>query len=237
MKAYYAARETHHKKTEAVVTVFVDRVIGLWAMLLFATVMIAPNYALFARPGLRRAAAFVAVMAVAASAFSYLAFRGGVSRRWIGAHAWLRKLPKGEWIERSLENCREFGRRRWFVTRAVAISMALNVVCVLQFWVLAKGLGMTVTLPALCLVVPTVICIAALPIVPGGLGLRENAFVELLHASPIGADATDALSLSLLAFAGSLCWSLIGGVVYLMFKEKHHLAEAELAGSESDPSG
>src|SRR5579862_3220255 len=30
MKAYYAARETHHKKTEAVVTVFVDRMIGLW---------------------------------------------------------------------------------------------------------------------------------------------------------------------------------------------------------------
>ena len=36
MKAYYAARETHHKKTEAVLTVFVDRVIGLWSMLLFA---------------------------------------------------------------------------------------------------------------------------------------------------------------------------------------------------------
>ena len=87
---------------------------------------------------------------------------------------------------------------------------------------------MNVTLPALCFVVPTVICIAALPIVPGGLGLRENAFVELLHASPIGAQATDALSLSLLAFAGSLFWSVIGGVVYVMFKQKHHLAEKEL---------
>jgi uncharacterized protein (TIRG00374 family) len=233
MKAYYAARETHHKKNEAIVTVFVDRVIGLWAMLLFASVMVVPNYALFFEPGLRRAAAFVTLMAVAASGFSYLAFHGGVSRRWMGARTWLRKLPKGEWIERSLENCREFGRQRWFVSRAVALSMALNFVCVLQFWVLAKGLGMSVTLPALCFVVPTVICIAALPIVPGGLGLRENAFVEFLHASPIGADATDALSLSLLAFAGSLCWSLIGGVVYLMFKQKHHLAEAELDAPES----
>ena len=34
IKALYAARETHHKKTEAVVTVFVDRLLGLWAMLL-----------------------------------------------------------------------------------------------------------------------------------------------------------------------------------------------------------
>jgi uncharacterized protein (TIRG00374 family) len=233
MKAYYAARETHHKKNEAVVTVFVDRVLGLWAMLMFATLMILPNLALFARPGLRRAAAFVVLMALAASVFSYLAFRGGVSRRWVGARLWLRKLPKGEWIERSLDNCREFGRQRWFVTRALALSMALNFICVLQFWVLAQGLGMNVTLPALCFVVPTVICIAALPIVPGGLGLRENAFVELLHASPIGADATSALSLSLLAFAGSLFWSLIGGVVYMMFKQKHHLAQAELAADQA----
>ena len=58
--------------------------------------------------------------------------------------------------------------------------------------------------------------------------MRENAFVELLHASPIGAEATDALSLSLLAFAGSLLWSLIGGGVYVLFRQKHHLAQSEL---------
>jgi uncharacterized protein (TIRG00374 family) len=228
MKAYYVARETHHKKTEAIVTVFVDRVIGLWAMLLFAALMIVPNLDLFALPGLRRAAGLVLLMTVAASGFAFLAFRGGVSRQWNGARRWLRKLPKGEWLERSLDNCREFGKQRGFVSRALSLSMILNFACALQFWVLARGLGMNVSLLSLCFVVPTVICIAALPIVPGGLGLRENAFVELLANSPIGADATDALSLSLLAFAGSLFWSLIGGVVYMMFKHKHHLAEEEL---------
>ena len=43
MKAYYAARETHHKKPEAVATVFVDRLLGLWAMLLFCGLMMIPN--------------------------------------------------------------------------------------------------------------------------------------------------------------------------------------------------
>jgi hypothetical protein len=73
-----------------------------------------------------------------------------------------------------------------------------------------------------------VICIAAVPISPGGLGLRENLFVQLLAAPTIAANPTDALSLSLLAFAGSLFWSLVGGAVYVMFKEKHHLSEKEL---------
>jgi len=233
MKAYYAARETHHKKSEAVVAVFVDRVIGLWAMLLFAAIMIAPNFHLFQVRGLRRPGAFVIVMAIAATVFAYLAFHGGVSRRWTSARTWLRKLPKGEWLERSLDNCREFGKRSGFVTRALSLSMLLNVVCVLQFWVLARGLGMNVSLLALCFVVPTVICIAAVPIVPGGLGVRENLFVQLLANSAITADATDALSLSLLAFVGSLFWSLIGGVVYLMFKQKHHLTEKELVERET----
>jgi uncharacterized protein (TIRG00374 family) len=229
MKAYYAARETHHKKTEAVVTVFADRLVGLWAMLLFASLMIAPNFHLFQRPGLRTVALAVVMMTVAASGFAFLAFRGGVSRKWSGAREWLRRLPKGEWLERSLESCREFGRQRGFVPRALGLSMLANVVCVFQFWVLSRGLNMNVPLLPLALIVPTVICISALPISPSGLGVRENLFVQLLAAQNIGADPTDSLSLSLLAFAGSLFWSLIGGIVYMIFKEKHHLRENELA--------
>lgn len=255
MKAYCAARETHHKKTEAVVTVFVDRVIGLWAMLVFAAVMLVPNVKLFERLGLRHAflrvfsepvagfndlfriitnepivyaTAMLLGMTFLATAFVILAFRGGVSKRWSGAREWLRKLPKGDALERSLESCRLFGQERGFFTRALALSMLLNFLCVLQFWVLARGLGMPVPLLALCFVVPTVICIAAVPIAPSGLGVREYLFVQLLAAAIPDVDRTSALSLSLLAFAGSLFWSLVGGVVYALFKHSHHLSEAEL---------
>ena len=65
-----------------------------------------------------------------------------------------------------------------------------------------------------------------------GLGVRENMFVQLLAAQAIGVAATPALSLSLLAYAGSLFWSLVGGVVYLMFKHKHHLAEVDATTDE-----
>lgn len=80
-------------------------------------------------------------------------------------------------------------------------------------------------------VVPGVICIAALPVTPSGLGVRENLFVHML-ANP--ALATSGLSLSLLAYAGGLFWSLVGGGVYLLLKEKHHLAERELGGVSSN---
>jgi uncharacterized protein (TIRG00374 family) len=232
MKAYYAARETHHKKTEAVVTVFVDRLIGLWAMLLFACLMMVPNHQLlFAHAKLRSVCFVIFCMAVGCTGMVALAFWGGVSKRWSGAREWLRRLPKGAWLERSLESCRQFGRERLFLTRTLLISMLLNAVCVFQVMAVAAGLHLQIPAMALFVIVPIVICISALPITPSGLGVRENLFVIMLAEPTIGVNGPSALSLSLLTLAGSLFWSLVGGVVYVTLKQRHHLAERDLVSA------
>src|SRR5213078_4520749 len=119
------------------------------------------------------------------------------------------------------------------MTRSLGISMVLNAICVLQVLVLSWGLGLSIPPLVLFVSVPMIICISALPITPSGLGVRENLFVFMLAQSSIGVPATSALSLSLLAYAGSLFWSLVGGLVYAMLKERHHLAEAELEKSQA----
>jgi uncharacterized protein (TIRG00374 family) len=232
MKAYYAARETHHRKTEAAVTVFVDRLIGFWAMLLFAAMMIAPNVHELTRSRPQLLACLLILgMVLGCSIIALLAFRGGVSRRWTGARVWLRRLPKGASLERSLDSCRLYGKHPLFLTRTVLFSMLLNLVCVWQWQAVGQGLGFPSRPVLMTAVVPMVICIAALPITPSGLGVRETLFVELLNDPPT---ATQALSLSLLAYAGSLFWSLCGGLVYLLFREKHHLAEIKQAAPASE---
>jgi uncharacterized protein (TIRG00374 family) len=235
MKAYYAARETHHRKTEAVVTVFVDRLVGLWAMVLFAGLMMVPNVSL-----LRKLdnVGIVSVLVILGMLFGCslilsLAFWGGLSRRWSGARAFLRRLPKGTWMERSLDSCRRFGQTPYFLLRTLAISMLLNALVVWQWWIVGRGLGLSIPFGILMMVVPMVICIAALPVTPSGLGVRENLFVNLLHKLTL-TPASQGLSLSLLAFAGSLLWSLVGGVVYLLLRDRHHLGEKELTATADD---
>src|SRR5262249_9373368 len=135
VKAYFAARGKHHKKTEAVGTGFVGRVVGLWAVLLVAgLVMLAQSNlaVLFVHSHSRSLAALILAMLATCSGVVAVAFWGGVSRGWSGAREWLRRLPKGEWLERSLESCRTFGRERLFVSRTLGFSMVLNAVCVLQ---------------------------------------------------------------------------------------------------------
>jgi len=237
IKAYYAARETHHKKTEAVVTVFVDRLIGLWALLLFAAVMMAPNYELIrTHKGLAYPALTILAMLGGASAVLGVAFWGGVSKRFPRARHYLRRLPKGEYLERSLDSCRCFGAQRGFLLKAVGISIALNVVWVLQVWTLSQGLNLTVPALALFAIVPIVFCISALPITPSGLGVRENLFVIML--ATLGVARKAALSLSLLAYAASLFWSMIGGVVYAGLRQREHLDEVrQETVSEAEAGG
>lgn len=234
MKAYYAARETHHKKTEAVVTVFVDRLIGIFSMLVFAAVMMLPNLSLMlATKRLEALAVFVLAMLVASGVLLAVALRSGVSKRFPRARVWLRKLPKGPQLKQSIDACRTFGRQTDMLWKCLGLSMVLNVVCVLQFMVISngtqiwgfgsEGLGLGVSAFALMVIVPMIICISAVPITPSGLGVRENLYVFMLSAPQINVPRTPALSLSLLAFAGSLFWSLAGGVVYATFKQRHHL--------------
>lgn len=235
MKAYYAARETHHKKTEAVVTVLVDRLIGLWAMLLFAGAMMLPNLSLLAHH--RRLALLAVVILAMLGACSIVlgvAFWGGVSRRFPRARMLLRRLPKGDSLERAVEACRQFGKGKRFLLETLALSMILNAVCVLQLIVISRGLGLIIPPLVLFVVVPMIICISALPITPSGLGVRENLFVWMLAVPEINVPATSALSLSLLAYAGSLFWSLVGGAVYLGLKERQHLEEVVAGPSEEN---
>lgn len=121
------------------------------------------------------------------------------------------------------------------------MSMALNAIVVLQALALAKGLHIDVKPLAMFMIVPIIICISALPITPSGLGVRENLFVLMLAAPEVYrsgnvAPMTTCLSLSLLMFAGSLFWSIVGGVVYLFLRDRQHLREIAEDESETEDS-
>ena len=226
LKAYYAAAETAHKKAEAVTTVIVDRLLGLFAMLLFVSLMALANWDV-----VMSQKRFMAVMLVilgmlfVSGLVIVLSFWAGPTGARLKIEALLAKLPKGDVLVRCIEACHAFGENPGFLPRVLGWSMLLSLACVLQIVALGLGLGLPMGehFRVLLLIVPAIICISALPITPSGIGVRENLYVWLLSATAIGIEAKAALSLSLLAFAGSLLWSLIGSAAYLAFRSRHSL--------------
>lgn len=231
VKAWYAAKLTHHKRAEAATTVFVDRVLGTAALLLFAAAMIpfcwragvpAPGVALFLAYHRFEGVALLLIGMLAATGIALgigfysdaLAVDSRLSRL-------AGRLPWGESIVRALAACRAFGRARYFMLAVAGYSLVINIAIVATFLCLAHGLHLPVPSAVLWFVVPAVVCVSALPITPSGLGVREHLFVLLLTVPAFPeVKHAEALSLSLLGYSVNLAWSAVGGVVYLFFPER-----------------
>lgn len=235
LKAYYVARETHHKKTEAVVTVLADRVVGLFSMLLLACILMFPNLRLlFSNPKLKPVLWLILVMTVGCAVFIVISFWGGVSKTFPQARVFLRRLPKGEMFERAIDAFREFGRDRMFFPRVLPVAIFANIICVIHFLTLLWGFQLSVPILPVAAVILIVTCISTLPITPSGLGVRENLYVWMLAVPAINIPPAKALLVSLVGYGTSLFWSIIGGIVYLMQKEKEHLQEIAVEAEAPD---
>ena len=111
----------------------------------------------------------ILAMLIALSVVLCLAFWGGVSKRFPKARHFLRRLPKGAILERSLDSCRQFGKERVFLFKSVVLSLFLNILWVLQISILGGGLDLSISFTALLVIVPIILCISSLPITPNGL--------------------------------------------------------------------
>jgi len=156
---------------------------------------------------------------------------GGVSKGVPRAREFLRRLPKGPLLERALDSCRQFGKQKSFLLKTITLSLLVNIVFVAQIIVLGAGLHADIPTLSLFVIVPVIFCISALPITPNGLGVRESLFVLMLAVNKV--DKTTALSISLIASAQGLFWSLVGGLVYLGVRRKDHLSEVTQSGGDA----
>jgi len=234
MKAYYAARETRRLKTESVTTVLVDRMIGLLAMLCVSAAMAAVNLRLLlSAPRLRWVTAAALGMFLAAAALTLALLRQGVTPFSDWFRKRLERSGPGRTLLRSLSAARLYGGRPRLLAAVWALSLLIVLGCVVQVWLVARSLGVShVPFTVWLWVAPTVICIAALPITPSGLGVRENLYVWILTAPGIGVAGATALSISLIAFLGMLFWSVVGAAVYVGFRKRHRLAEVAQEAAE-----
>ena len=226
IKAWYAARATPQKRAAAAVTVLVDRLLGTLGLLLAAALLALPHISLILE--LRRYQAVVVTvlgMLLTAAGLLCLGFYTELLGEGSALSRGLRKLPAGESIIRALTACRRFGRDPAFLLQMGLMSLLIAGFVALTYVVLARGLGISMDAMTLSFVSLSVVCLAALPVSPSGLGVRENLFVWLLSVPAFHLKPGLALSLSLLGYTVNLAWSAIGGLVYLLMPERADIAQ------------
>lgn len=90
-------------------------------------------------------------------------------------------------------------------------------------WVLAQGLHIPISLGHLCLFVPAINLLAALPATINGIGIREASYLALFNLVDI--DPAASVSLSLVYFLVTLTAHAVGGLVFLFYRQRRPVAQ------------
>jgi len=223
VKVFYLLKETPGRGAQALLSVLVDRIIGLLSLIALAGVLIAMRWDwLLASP---ETAKYVWVtLAVLASAV----FGIGVSFV-ISGFGLVHKLPArlpGRDKAAELAMAYNLYGRAWRPTiGSFLMSVAAHYGYFVTFYCAARAFeapGVRIpTLGELCAIMPIVNTIVSMPISFGGIGVREGLF-QIFLGNLAGVSESVAVVISSTGYLITLMWGLFGGVLYMIYRPSKH---------------
>jgi len=223
-RAYYVVKEqTPGQRAETASTVFVDRAVGLLATIFFCCVMILWRLPFFLSHFQTRGPGIVLLLFLAASiAGLVILFRRNLFEHWEPFRRLERATALGSLVRRTYDTFYRYRNRHLVLLVALALSLA-NLLCLtLACAAFARSLEIHLPLNDYLTLFPVITTLAALPVTPGALGVREGLFVGLF--ATLDVEPARAMLLSLLVYAGGLLWSLVGAVFFVGYSSKERLS-------------
>jgi glycosyltransferase 2 family protein len=227
-KLVYATRENHGRRAEVATVLILDRLVGLFSLVLLP-LLFAPIFPELLRgvPVLRRILYSDALLAGLMLGSTALVMFVEPARWWVAGmlQTWpgVRSLAV-----RVLDAMAVHGKARGSLVLALILSLLANVALVV-----VTGLGLHVVNPGafsvnLALVAPIGHLVNSLPLTPGGIGVGETAFNALFLLTGLNGGADALLCVRL----WSILVGLLGLVVYLagMGRVVHPYEEESGAG-------
>lgn len=219
VKGFYVAQENPQRKMEAVTTVMMDRILGLYCMLGMAVASVFFDIPLILSNGTLRALGLATVgLFVGMTGFFMVVFSKRLTQVF-KLERLLRALPMGTKFVQIFEAVHLYTHSRMAVAWSLALSLFSQLVAVAFIYAVGFMLGdHEVTAQTYLFAVPIGFIVSAIPILPAGIGVGQVAFSYLfrLHShtdTSIGQTAITAYQI--LVFA----WSILGAVFYLMRKK------------------
>lgn len=213
-RIYYVLRGTTGRRTEAVTTVLIDRGIGVYIQILLGCLLILIHGTLFRAHATLQTAAVLMLICGAGAAFALAAL---LWKNLFEHFAFFRRLeqanPLGARFRRAYEELFRYRQRPRALTAAIFFSILNLLFQVLAAASLGRGLGIQAAFGDYFVFLPIISVLTAIPLTPGSFGVREGLFVLLFQN--VGVNAHHAVLLSLLFYATTLVWSLVGGFVFL----------------------
>jgi uncharacterized protein (TIRG00374 family) len=211
LKMYYVARQTHHR-TRAVMSVAVDRVIGLLALIMLGGTMAAYSWI---HLGVVQTAgwAVFSLGIVMATGLGLVLFYNERLHKACGLDWVLSRLPMQERVGRIVETMRLYGKRPGLAAAALLVSFPVHMVVIVSAFLAGTAFGLHIPWAYYWTVVPVAVLAGSIPISPQGAGVMEYFAIWLL--APLGCGVAEAVALTMSIRLVQIIWNLSGGVFVL----------------------
>ncbi|MGA2233023.1 MAG: lysylphosphatidylglycerol synthase transmembrane domain-containing protein [Tepidisphaeraceae bacterium] len=211
LKAYYVAKQTHHRM-RAVMSVLVDRVIGLLALIILGGIM-ATYAAIHWHIHQAATVAVGSAVIILGTVVSLTVFYSPLLSRITGLNFLMRRLPMQARVAKAVETMHLYGRRPGLAAGALLISFPVHIVVILSAWMAGTAFGLSIPWYFYWTVVPVTVLAGSIPISPQGAGVME--YFAILLLSPLGCTVAEAVALTMSIRLVQVIWNLTGGIFVL----------------------
>jgi glycosyltransferase 2 family protein len=205
----YSLSRMHVSGVQAAASVLMDRLLGVLSIVLVGVVALLGAQRLVSIPGIWIILVLASVMCLGAAmtVFSERVARMGqaITARMPTQKA--KRLGTG-----LIDAVRRYSQHHGELTSVLAMSIAVQVIRVVQAYCLGEALGLDAPIWVYFAFIPTILLIMQLPITVAGLGTSQVAFAWLFGA--VGVPAAAAVALSILFVALGIVGNLPGALLY-----------------------
>ena len=229
VKLFYVLKETAGQRTVAVLSVLVDRLIGLIALVVLAAALTVTHWTWLT--GTPQTAQFVWLVfiilgvGIVGLTFSFIVTGFGL------VHRLPARMPGRERLA-ELALAYNLYARAWKPSLAAFIlSFGVHLLHMATFYCAALAFSgpktITPTAGEFFSIAPIINTIVSLPISLGGIGVRESLF-EIFLGDLCGVTQAIAVIISSTGYVLTLFWGLVGAAIYLAYRPSEHARLREM---------
>lgn len=229
VKIFYMLKETPGHRAGAVLSVLVDRLVGLFALVMAAAILIAVKWEWLTSDPQTARWVWMTLAVLGASLVFLLVSSALTGFRLV--HRLPARFPGRDKLAELALAYNQYGRHWRATLAAFGISICTHLGYWFTFYAAARSFATASTrLPTAAefyAVMPIVGTITSLPISVGGVGWREVIF-ETFLSNLCHASQGLAVAISSTGYVLTLGWGLIGGLMYLAYRPSDHTRLREI---------
>jgi glycosyltransferase 2 family protein len=194
-------------KSGALAVVFVDRFLGLLALVLFALLaLLNTNELTTSIPYLF---IWLGLGMLGMVTFIWLIF---FTPHWLPVFIGKLKLPLVNKIRDIIMAFLAFQGERNVLAKAFILSMLLQINVIVHYFLIARSMSLPVPFFSFFLIIPLATIITMLPISVNGIGVRENVYIFFF--APFAVSQPEAVAFAWIAYGMVVLQGILGGILY-----------------------